>query len=259
MSAITIPLRQELRPLTEEQRQRYLRNFLVTGIDIAGQERICAAKVLVIGAGGLGSPVITYLAAAGVGTIGICDSDVVEIHNLQRQVIHSMADLAQPKVQSAKKWITGLNPDVQVQTYPHVTRKFLQQELAQWDLVVECTDNFNAKFLVADECAAAGVPLVWGTVVGLDYQISVFWSQPPQGVTPTHLRMLFPEIPANGTTPASTEVGVLGPVVGITGSTMAVEALKLVAGFGEPLFGKILVGNARTHRVEVVPYQQKGL
>ena len=234
--------------------ERFRRNWLVSGIGEAGQARLAAARVLVVGAGGLGSPVLLYLTAAGVGTIGICDSDVVEVSNLQRQLLHGEGDVGDPKPDSAVRHLSGLNSSVHFERYGHVTREWLDEHGREWDLIVECTDNFDAKYLVADYCADSGLPLVWGTVVSMAFQVSVFWSQAPAPVPSLTLRSLHPVKPAPGTTPASPKVGVLGPVVGQAGTAMATEAIKLLVGFGEPLIGRVLMMDAATQRADVLTF-----
>ena len=234
--------------------ERFRRNWLVSGIGEAGQARLAAARVLVVGAGGLGSPVLLYLTAAGIGTIGICDSDVVEVSNLQRQLLHGEGDVGDPKPDSAVRHLSGLNSSVRFERYGHVTREWLDEHGREWDLIVECTDNFDAKYLVADYCADSGVPLVWGTVVSMAFQVSVFWSAAPAPVPSLTLRSLHPVKPAPGTTPASPKVGVLGPVVGQAGTAMATEAIKLLVGFGEPLIGRVLMTDAATQRADVLTF-----
>ena len=222
--------------------ERFRRNWLVSGIGEAGQARLAAARVLVVGAGGLGSPVLLYLTAAGIGTIGICDSDVVEVSNLQRQLLHGEGDVGDLKPDSAVRHLNGLNSSVHFERYGHVTREWLDEHGREWDLIVECTDSFDSKYLVADYCADSGVPLVWGTVVSMAFQVSVFWSAAP----------------APGTTPASPKVGVLGPVVGQAGTAMATEAIKLLVGFGEPLIGRVLMTDAATQRADVLTFAPWG-
>lgn len=234
--------------------ERFRRNWLVSGIGQAGQARLAAARVLVVGAGGLGSPVLLYLTAAGVGMIGICDSDVVDTSNLQRQLLHGEADVGDPKPDSAVRHLSALNSGVRFERYGHVTREWLEEHGREWDLIVECTDSFDAKYLVADYCADLGVPLVWGTVVSMAFQVSVFWSAAPAPVPSLTLRSLHPVKPAPGTTPASPEVGVLGPVVGQAGTAMATEAIKLLVGFGEPLIGRVLTVDAATQRADVLTF-----
>ena len=238
--------------------ERFRRNWLVSGIGEAGQARLAAARVLVVGAGGLGSPVLLCLTAAGIGTIGICDSDVVEVSNLQRQLLHGEGDVGDPKPDSAVRHLNGLNSSVRFERYGHVTREWLDEHGREWDLIVECTDSFDSKYLVADYCADSGVPLVWGTVVSMAFQVSVFWSAAPAPVPSLTLRSLHPVKPAPGTTPASPKVGVLGPVVGQAGTAMATEAIKLLVGFGEPLIGRVLMTDAATQRADVLTFAPWG-
>ncbi|RLP07607.1 HesA/MoeB/ThiF family protein [Propionibacterium australiense] len=252
--SVRVPLRNPVEPLGDAALARQRRTWLVRGIGEQGQARLAAARVLVIGAGGLGSPVLAYLAAAGVGTLGVCDSDVVELSNLQRQLLHGEADVGVPKPASAAARLGGLNSAVRVEQYPHATRAFLDEHGTCWDVVVDCTDSFTAKYLVADWAADAGVPLVWGTVVGTAFQLAVFWSQPPAGLPATSLRSLHPVVPGPGTTPTSSRVGVLGPVVGQAGTAMATEIIKLITGAGSPLIGQVLVGDAAQNRYQTLRY-----
>jgi molybdopterin/thiamine biosynthesis adenylyltransferase len=247
-----------VRSETDPALERHRRNWIVPGIGREGQARLEAARVLVVGAGGLGSPLLLYLTAAGVGTLGVCDSDVVELANLARQLLHGEADVGMPKPQSAAKQLGMLDSQVKIEQYPHVTREFLDAHGSEWDLVVDCTDNFAAKYLVGDWCAESGVPFVWGTVVGMSFQVSVFWSKPPAGVPVTKLRMLHPDMPAPGTTPASPKVGVLGPVVGQTGTAQATEVVKLLTGVGEPLIGKALVADVARNRYTTLTFAAVG-
>lgn len=252
--SIQIPLHNAVEPLDDADLFRYRRNWLVEGIGAEGQARIAAARVLVVGAGGLGSPVLLYLAAAGVGTLGIADSDVVELSNLQRQLVHAQHDVGVPKPESAARHLGALNSNVEVQQFPHVSKAFLDDHGRDWDLIMDCTDSFQAKYLVGDWCAESGVPLVWGTAVGMSYQLACFWSRPPADVPVTSLRRLHPQMPEPGTTPSSTRVGVLGPVVGQIGTTMATEAIKLITGLGEPLLGIVMVADAAHNRYHTLRY-----
>ena len=229
-------------PLTREQVQRYSRHLLLGQLGDAGQRRLLAARVLVMGAGGLGSPVLQYLAAAGVGHLTLVDDDVVDASNLQRQVIHSTADVGRPKVESAAERIRALNPDVEV-TGHHVRLDAANARdlLAGHDLVIDGTDNFPTRYLVNDVCAELGIPLVWGSILRFDAQVSVFWSRPDGGSPGVTLRDLFPTPPPEGTTPSCGQAGVLGAMCGQVGSIMAAEAVKLITGAGEPLLGRVLV------------------
>ncbi|WP_129338313.1 ThiF family adenylyltransferase [Cellulomonas endophytica] len=241
--------------LDADGRRRWARHALVPEIGLEGQRRLRAARVLVVGAGGLGSPALLYLAAAGVGTLGVVDDDVVEVSNLQRQVVHGTADVGRPKVESARDAVAALDPGVRVVVHPErLTADNAAAVLAGYDLVLDGTDTFESRYLVGDTCAALGVPHVWGSVLRFDGQVSVFWSSPPAALGPAvTLRDVFPEPPPPGTVPSCAEAGVLGVVCGAVGSAMALEAVKLVCGIGEPLLGRVLVLDALSHRWREVP------
>jgi len=223
---------------------RYSRQLVLPEFGITGQRRVAAARVLVIGAGGLGSPVLLYLAAAGVGTIGIVDSDVVELSNLHRQVVHSTESVGAPKVGSAGNTVAALNPSVIVQRH-HVRLDptVADQLIPAYDLVIDGSDNFPTRYLVNDACVRAGKPLVWGSVLGFAAQVSVFWADAPEG-RGVQLRDVFPEAPAPGTVQSCAEGGVIGAVCAQAGSVMAMEAIKLITGTGRTLLGRILVMDA---------------
>lgn len=226
--------------LTTAEIERYSRHLLLPGIGMLGQRRLRNARVLVVGAGGLGAPVITYLAAAGVGTLGIVDDDVVETSNLQRQVVHGQADLGRPKVDSAADAVERLTPFVTVER--HLLRMDVDTALELvrgYDLVLDGADNFPTRYLVSDACTLAGVPHVWGSVLRFDGQVSVFWA----GHGPTY-RDLFPAPPPAGSVPSCAEGGVLGAVCAAVGSVMAMEAVKLVTGAGTSLLGRLMVLDA---------------
>ena len=233
---------------------RHHRTALVEGIADEGLARLRAARVLVVGAGGLGSPVLLYLAAAGVGTIGICDADAVELTNLQRQVVHDEASVGVAKTASAAARLRAINSAVEVIEYGWATPELLGEIGADYDLVLDCVDSFDAKYLLGDWCAANDKPLVWGSVVAMSWQVSVFWTTPPDGGPGVRLRDLYPNQPAPGSTPSSLQVGVLGPVVGQAASTMATEAVKLICGLGAPLFGRLAIADARAGRYDVVGF-----
>ena len=229
-------------PLDAEQVLRYSRHVLLPELGETGQRRLANAKVLVVGAGGLGSPVITYLAAAGVGTIGVVDDDVVDTTNLQRQVIHGTADVGRSKVDSAVEAVARVNPLVTV--VPHAVRLTADNVLDVldgYDLVLDGADNFATRYLVSDGCEVLGLPEVWGSVYRFDAQVSVFWVD--HGPTYRHL---FPEPPPPGAVPSCAEGGVLGAMVGAVGSVMATEAVKIITGAGQPLVGRLLVLDALT-------------
>ncbi|GCD20234.1 adenylyltransferase/sulfurtransferase MoeZ [Cellulomonas algicola] len=243
-------------PLTAAQVARGSRHLLLPGLGVDGQRRLRNARVLVVGAGGLGAPVLQYLAAAGVGTIGVVDDDVVDVTNLQRQVVHGTADVGRPKVESARDAITDLDPDVRVVVHAlRLTEENVDDVLRGYDLVVDGTDNFPTRYLVNDACVRLGLPEVWGSVLRYDAQTTVFWGRPPagSGVPAVQLRDLFPSPPPPDTVPSCAEAGVLGALCGQVGSVMATEAVKLVTGLGEPMLGRVLVVDALRGRWSEVP------
>jgi molybdopterin/thiamine biosynthesis adenylyltransferase/rhodanese-related sulfurtransferase len=224
-------------PLGPEQVERYARHLVLPEVGPLGQRRLANARVLVVGAGGLGSPALLYLAAAGVGTIGIVDDDVVDVGNLQRQVVHNDADVGRPKVDSAGDRIRATNPDVRVRTYPvRLAAANALAILGDYDLVIDGADNFPTRYLVDDACALLGIPDVWGSILGFDGQAGVFWA----AHGPTY-RDLFPTPPASGTVADCATGGVLGALCATVGSVLATEAVKLICGIGEPLVGRLLV------------------
>ncbi|MDH5172113.1 MAG: molybdopterin-synthase adenylyltransferase MoeB [Gammaproteobacteria bacterium] len=228
--------------LTDEQLLRYNRQILLHDFDVAGQERLLRARVLVVGLGGLGCPAALYLAAAGVGTLLLADGDAVEISNLQRQIAHGDADIGRNKAASAADAIAALNPGVAVEV---IARRLTEVELpplvARVDLVVDATDNYPARFALNRACIAAGVPLVSAAAVRAEGQLSVF--DPVRG-GPCY-RCLYPE-EADVAAATCSESGVLAPLVGVLGSLQAMEALKILAGFGEPLRGTLLLLDLRS-------------
>jgi molybdopterin/thiamine biosynthesis adenylyltransferase/rhodanese-related sulfurtransferase len=230
--------------LSAQEILRYSRHLLLPELGATGQRRLKNASVLVIGAGGLGSPVLMYLAAAGVGTIGVLDDDRVEESNLQRQVIHGQSDLGRFKVDSAAEQIAEINPHVTVVLHPvRLDRENALSILAEYDLVLDGTDNFATRYLVNDACAILGRPLVWGSIFRFDGQVSLFWSMPTEG-DPVNYRDLHPVPPPPGAVPSCAEGGVLGVVCAAIGSVMATEAVKLICGIGEPLLGRLTIFDA---------------
>ncbi len=223
--------------LTEEQVARYARHIILPRVGGAGQRRLLDARVLVVGAGGLGSPVLLYLAAAGVGHLGVVDSDVVDITNLQRQVIHDTASLGRKKVLSARDAVSRINPDVEVVPYDlRLTSENALEILKEWDIVVDGSDNFPTRYLVNDACVFLGKPLVYGSMFQFDGQVTVFLP----GDGPCY-RCVFPEPPPPGTVPSCQEAGVFGVLPGIVGSIQATETIKLILGIGRPLVGRLLI------------------
>jgi molybdopterin/thiamine biosynthesis adenylyltransferase len=233
---ITIP-----RTLTPEKRTRYSRHVLIPEIGEEGQLKLLDSRILLIGAGGLGSPASLYLAAAGVGKLGIIDADIVDETNLQRQIVHSLNTLGEPKVDSAKRTIQGLNPDVEVVGYrERLTSENIDRILADgWDIIVDGADNFPTRYLVNDASVWHDIPVVHGSIYRFEGQVTVF--KPKVG--PCY-RCLFPEPPPPELAPSCSEGGVLGVLPGIVGSLQTSEALKLALGIGEPLIGRLLLFDA---------------
>jgi len=229
------------RTLAPEQQARYSRHLLIPEVGEAGQLKLLDARVLLVGAGGLGSPASLYLAAAGVGTLGIVDADVVDVSNLQRQVIHSTERLGEPKVASAKRTLEALNPDVEVRTFQErLTSENADRILGEgWDVIVDGADNFPTRYLVNDASVWHGIPVVHGSIYRFEGQVTVF--QPGEG--PCY-RCLFPTPPPPELAPSCAEGGVLGVLPGIIGSLQANEALKLALGEGDALVGRLLLFDA---------------
>src|SRR5262245_10484193 len=242
------------RALTPEQRNRYQRHILLPEVDIEGQLKLLDAKVLLLGAGGLGSPAALYLAAAGVGTLGIIDMDVVDDSNLQRQILHNVERIGDRKVDSAKKTITLLNPDVDVVSYDvRLGADNVMDILPGWDVIVDGTDNFPTRFLVNDASVKLGIPVVHGSIFRFEGMVTVF--DPQNG--PTY-RDMVPEPPPADLAPSCAEAGVLGVLPGIVGSIQAIETIKLLLGLGDPLVGRLLAYDAmeqtfREYKVRVDP------
>ncbi len=225
---------------SSEEFQRYSRHFILPEVGLEGQKKLKAASVLLIGAGGLGSPLAMYLAAAGVGRLGLVDFDVVEASNLQRQVIHSTQSIGKPKLVSAKNFIHGVNPHVEVETFEtRFTSENARAIAANYDLVIDGTDNFPTRYLVNDVCVLLNKPNVYGSIFRFDGQASVFWAE--RG--PCY-RCLYPEPPPPGLVPSCAEGGVLGVLPGIIGTIQANEAIKLILQIGEPLIGRLLLFDA---------------
>ena len=226
---------------SEDQVLRYSRHIILPTIGAVGQRKLLDAKVLCVGAGGLGSPAAMYLAAAGVGTLGIVDFDRVDVTNLQRQLLHDTNDVGRPKVDSAADRINGINPEVHVVKHNVVLSSDNAFDvLGQYDIVVDGSDNFPVRYLVNDATQMLGKPLVYGSIFQFDGQASVFL---PGQETPCY-RCLFPEPPPPGTVPSCAEGGVFGVLPGIIGSIQAVEAIKLITQIGEPLVGRLLLFDA---------------
>ena len=247
-------------PLSDEELQRYARHIVLPEIGGAGQQRLKRARVLVIGAGGLGSPILQYLAAAGVGTLGIVDDDTVSLSNLQRQVIHDTVSVGLSKLESAKMSIARINPGVGVELHDiRLDAKNAAGLVAQYDLVADGSDNFATRYAVADACAAEGRPLVHASVGRFDGQVTVLkpYETGPDGAANPSYRDLFPEPPPDGLVPSCAEAGVLGVLTGVVGALQAMEAVKLITGIGEPLVGRLLLYDALAARFDTIRYRAR--
>jgi len=231
------PLVEPSAPLSTPEVERYARHLLIPDLGMEGQRRLKSARVLVVGAGGLGSPVLMYLAAAGVGTIGVVDDDVVELSNLQRQVVHGVADVGRLKSESAAQMLASVNPLVAVVRHDvRIDSTNALEIIAGYDVVVDGTDNFPTRYLLNDACVLLGKPHVWGSIYRFDGQTSIWWAR--HG--PCY-RCVFPDPPPPGLVPSCAEGGVLGVLCAVIGSVQAAETVKLITGVGDPLVGRLMV------------------
>src|SRR5919204_2858839 len=251
------PLVEPAAELTREEVARYSRHLIIPDLGVDGQKRLKQARVLVIGAGGLGAPALLYLAAAGVGTLGIIDDDAVALSNLQRQVIHATAEIGDAKVESAAAAIHRLNPHVKVEI--HAARLVAANALAligRYDIVADGSDNFATRYLVSDACFFAKKPLVTAAVGVFDGTLTTIRAheRAADGTPNPTYRCLFPEPPPPGTVPACAEAGILGALPGILGAMMALEVIREIVGFGEGLIGRLLLIDARALRFETLSY-----
>jgi sulfur-carrier protein adenylyltransferase/sulfurtransferase len=238
------PLVEPAAELTRDEVARYSRHLIIPDLGVDGQKRLKNARVLVIGAGGLGAPTLLYLAAAGVGTIGIVDFDVVDESNLQRQIIHGVSDIGRSKAQSARDSIAEVNPLVDVRLHEERLERHNAVNLfEQYDLILDGTDNFATRYLVNDAAVLAHKPYVWGSIYRFEGQISVFWEDAPDG-RGLNYRDLYPQAPPPGMVPSCAEGGVLGILCASIASVMGTEAIKLITGIGEPLLGRLMVYDA---------------
>ena len=234
------PLVEKGLALTVDEVRRYSRHLIIPDVAMAGQQRLMNAKVLCVGAGGLGSPALMYLAAAGVGTLGIVEFDTVDESNLQRQIIHGQSDIGKSKAISAKEKIAEINPNVNVVVHEvRLDTDNVMDIFSQYDLIVDGTDNFATRYLVNDACVLLKKPYVWGSIYRFDGQASVFWAE----YGPCY-RCLYPEPPPPGMVPSCAEGGVLGVLCASIGSIQTTEAIKLIAGIGEPLIGQLMIYDA---------------
>jgi len=234
------PLVEKGPALTVDEVRRYSRHLIIPDVAMAGQQRLMNAKVLCVGAGGLGSPALMYLAAAGVGTLGIVEFDTVDESNLQRQIIHGQSDIGKSKAISAKEKIAEINPNVNVVVHEvRIDTDNVMEIFSQYDLIVDGTDNFATRYLVNDACVLLKKPYVWGSIYRFDGQASVFWAE----YGPCY-RCLYPEPPPPGMVPSCAEGGVLGVLCASIGSIQTTEAIKLITGIGEPLIGQLMIYDA---------------
>lgn len=246
--------------LSPEEIERYQRHLLLPEVGGLGQQRLKAAKILVIGAGGLGAPVLQYLAGAGIGHIGLIDDDMVSLSNLQRQVIHDSGTLHEAKTHSASRFIQRLNPHVSVQSFEErFSRVWADQHLRGFDLIIDGSDNFSTRYDAADAAEAAKIPLVTGAVGRFDGSITVLkpYDLNEQGLLNPRYRDLFPEQPPEGLIPACAETGIIGALTGVIGTLMAMEAIKLITQIGEPLVGRLLLYDGLVARFDEIRYKRK--
>ena len=247
--------------LKPDEIERYARHIILSEIGGAGQQKLKNARVLVIGAGGLGSPVLLYLAAAGVGTLGVVDDDAVSLSNLQRQILHGTGDIGRPKTASAAHALGGVNPLVEIVEHrARLTADNASEIMGDYDIVVDGSDNFETRYLVADTAEALAMPLVAGALGRFDGSLTVLapHEADAEGTPNPRYRDLFPEPPPDGTVPTCAEAGILGAVAGVIGTLQAVEALKLITGTGEPLVGKLLLYDALSVRFQTMTYRRRG-
>ena len=243
--------------LSSSELERYARHIVLPEIGGAGQQKLKSARVLVIGAGGLGSPVLQYLAAAGVGTLGVVDDDDVSLSNLQRQIIHGTDDVGFPKAESAAATVKSVNPHVSFNAHPYrLQSQNAAQLIEQYDIVADGSDNFGTRYLVADQCAELHKPLVTAAVGRFDGSLTVLtpFDTRADGTSCPSYRDLFPSPPADGAVPTCAEAGIIGALTGVMGTLQAMEVIKLVCGIGEPLVGRLLLYDGLAARFETIQY-----
>jgi molybdopterin/thiamine biosynthesis adenylyltransferase len=247
-------------PLSADEIDRYRRHIVLAEIGGAGQQKLKQANVLVIGAGGLGAPVIQYLAAAGIGHIGVADDDTVSLSNLQRQIIHDTAGIGMAKIASAETAVTRLNPHVRFSGIAErLTAENAASLLAGYDLLVDGSDNFDTRYASADAAEAARIPLVTGAVGRFDGSLTVLkpYEAGADGALNPGYRDLFPSAPPPGVVPACAEAGIVGALTGVIGTLMAMEVIKLVTGAGEPLVGRLMLYDGLAARFETLKYRRR--
>lgn len=254
------PAMSDAEPLSPEEIARYQRHILLPEVGGAGQQALKRARVLVIGAGGLGAPVLQYLAAAGVGTLGIADDDRVSLSNLQRQVIHDTGTIGEEKTESAARALARLNPHVRIIRFEErFSAETASRQLPGFSLLIDGSDNFETRYAAADAAEAARVPLVTGAVGRFDGSVTVLkpYEQDDKGQLNPGYRDLFPAPPPAGLVPSCAEAGVLGALTGVIGTLMAMEAVKLITGIGEPLVGRLLLYDGLAARFDTVRYRRR--
>jgi molybdopterin/thiamine biosynthesis adenylyltransferase len=243
--------------LSPQELERYARHIVLPEVGGAGQQALKRARVLVIGAGGLGAPVLEYLAAAGVGTLGIVDDDTVSLSNLQRQVIHSTEEVGQPKGESAKRAIQRINPHVAVDIHAlRLSRENAESLVRDYDIVADGSDNFDTRYAVADACAATETALVHAAVGRFDGSLTVLapFRKDANGKPNPTYRDLFPSPPPDGLVPSCAQAGIIGALPGVIGTLQAIEVIKLITGIGEPLIGRLLLYDALAARFDTIRY-----
>ncbi|WP_237154315.1 molybdopterin-synthase adenylyltransferase MoeB [Oryzibacter oryziterrae] len=245
--------------LSEAEIARFARHIVLREVGGPGQQKLKAARVLVIGAGGLGAPVIQYLAAAGVGTLGLVDDDIVSLSNLQRQVIHATENIGKPKVASATEAVGHINPHVEIEAHQvRFTQDNAADLVAAYDIAVDGSDNFKTRYLLADTCETVGRPLVTAAIGAFDGSLTTLTPhlKDEAGNPLPGYRDLFPEPPPQGLVPSCAETGVIGALPGILGSMQAMEVIKLICGIGEPLIGRLLLVDSLSMRFETIRYRR---
>jgi molybdopterin/thiamine biosynthesis adenylyltransferase len=243
--------------LSGEEIERYARHIVLRDIGGPGQQKLKAARVFVVGAGGLGAPLLQYLAAAGVGTIGVVDDDTVSLSNLQRQIIHGTPDIGRPKLDSARDAITRLNPHVNIVAHPlRLSAANVRDLIRDYDVIADGSDNFDTRYAVSDACFHERKPLVTAAVGVFDGSLTTLrpFEKAADGRPNPTYRCLFPEAPPAGTVPACSEAGILGALTGVMGTMMAVEVIRQIVGFGEGLVGRMLLVDAFSMRFETMQY-----
>jgi len=245
-----------LKPLSADDRERYKRHILMPEVGEDGQQKLLKSKALIVGAGGIGSPIALYLAAAGVGTIGIIDDDIVDRTNLQRQILHMENTVGKPKVDSAKAHLQAFNSSINIKTYEErLTRDNAEEILSEYDVVLDGTDNFNTRYLINDACVKLGIPNVHGSVFKFEGQFTTFWPDSDQENSPCY-RCLYPSPPPAELAPSCSEAGVFGVLPGMIGLLCATEAIKILVGFGDLMIGRLFVYNAETWEFNIYEVQQ---